>query len=597
MPRPTPRILATAIAAATMVVVGVSANGTAGHADGGGPYRVPEAQAYRVVYRLPIPVEATGFQTGTVPYDVDDSAGVTGYFDRVAYYLELNGANGDLQWVYVSADAFTATARHLGVPTLSSGAFFQRELTDMTVASNVAGIVTGDHLTGGNLEFWPHNYSPGNGAGIPGASTEVYDFGDTPADPAAGYGSMQVHNYEARQTLFAYNRWGAGGASDLGIGNSSPEHTDWTFRANAGDFLTRTLYVLVREAAEPPVRLDGPPPRAVFQRDANGVAAVPVTGRCARDVTRIEARAVPMPGDPGRPTPWRVVDAAPRGGRFSGRLVLGGGWFRIEVRGLDGDRAVSTASVARIGVGEVFVTAGQSNSANHGWPPLAPDDDRVSALGPSGWRHAGDPQPIATGSGGTPWPPFGDALASALDVPVGLVSVGWGGTSVEQWLPGGTLYPRLAEALSALGPNGARAVLWHQGESDAALGTSRDDYAARLTTIIEASRRDAGHEIPWGIARVGFGPGFAPERIAEVVAGQDLVIARVAGAFAGPTTDDLVGEEWRHDGIHFNERGLREHGHRWAACVLAGLTFPPPPPALTRGTLLLVPLAFAGAEP
>ena len=53
----------------------------------------------------------------------------------------------------------------------------------------------------------------------------------------------------------------------------------------------------------------------------------------------------------------------------------------------------------------------------------------------------------------------------------------------------------LEGALDALGPDGARAVLWHQGETDNILNTSTADYRARLETIIARSRIDAARWI------------------------------------------------------------------------------------------------------
>lgn len=52
--------------------------------------------------------------------------------------------------------------------------------------------------------------------------------------------------------------------------------------------------------------------------------------------------------------------------------------------------------------------------------------------------------------------------------------------------------------------------------------------------------------------------------------------AGVDRVFAGPLTDDLIGTDWRHDGIHFNDAGLKEHGRRWAAAILAAFDFPSP---------------------
>jgi signal transduction histidine kinase len=40
---------------------------------------------------------------------------------------------------------------------------------------------------------------------VPGASDDVHDTGDNPVDPVGGYGSMQVHNHAATQTVFSMN--------------------------------------------------------------------------------------------------------------------------------------------------------------------------------------------------------------------------------------------------------------------------------------------------------------------------------------------------------------------------------------------------------
>jgi sialate O-acetylesterase len=115
----------------------------------------------------------------------------------------------------------------------------------MNIVSNVKGVRTGSGLGGGNVEFWPNNYGPANGAKVPNASSEVYDFGDDPAEPADGYGSMQIHNHDAKQTIFAFNHWTAGDKADVGIGNQATGNSDWTFAANAGSFPVRRLRVLV----------------------------------------------------------------------------------------------------------------------------------------------------------------------------------------------------------------------------------------------------------------------------------------------------------------------------------------------------------------
>ena len=87
---------------------------------------------------------------------------------------------------------------------------------------------------------------PANSAKVPNPSAQAYDFGDESADPVNGYGSMQVHNHDAKQTLFAVNHWIEGSRADIGIGNQPKGSPDWTFAANAGSYQAKRLRVLVR---------------------------------------------------------------------------------------------------------------------------------------------------------------------------------------------------------------------------------------------------------------------------------------------------------------------------------------------------------------
>ncbi len=202
---------------------------------------VPEVKNYRLVYDLDLTKLGS-----TVQYDVDHHAEIQGRFDRIAYCLELQDATGDTHGVYVSMNAFTDDPGKIGLPVFGSGAHFQQNVTNLNVFSNVKDVVTGTGLTGGNIEFWPNNYGPGNSANVPNASGEVFDFGDQPTDPENGYGSMQVHNHDARQTLFAINNWSGGAQADIGIGNQPQGNPDWTFAKNAGSYRAMRLRVLVR---------------------------------------------------------------------------------------------------------------------------------------------------------------------------------------------------------------------------------------------------------------------------------------------------------------------------------------------------------------
>jgi len=204
---------------------------------------VPESSAYRLIYSLDIPSTA-GYLTNAPAY-ATDNVWIDEVPTRVAYYLELQGSDGDLKYAWVSMSAFTNREDKLGVPTLASEAVFQRTVTNLNIVCNVDGVLTGTGINTGNLEFWPSNYDATNILGLAGASDTAYDFGDRPT--AGTYGCMQIHNYGAGQTLLAFNNWGssAGATPDLGIGSNALGSPDWTFMGNAGNYTIKTLQVLV----------------------------------------------------------------------------------------------------------------------------------------------------------------------------------------------------------------------------------------------------------------------------------------------------------------------------------------------------------------
>ena len=119
-------------------------------------------------------------------------------------------------------------------------------ISNLEVKSNVAGISNGNNIATGNIEFWPTNYGDDNYYGIPNASSDIFDFGDSGGySSAKGHGSMQVHNYGASQTLWAFNHFNSG-TPCIGIGNDpAGGHTDWTFNYNAGTYTHRRMHVFV----------------------------------------------------------------------------------------------------------------------------------------------------------------------------------------------------------------------------------------------------------------------------------------------------------------------------------------------------------------
>jgi pimeloyl-ACP methyl ester carboxylesterase len=342
--------------------------------------------------------------------------------------------------------------------------------------------------------------------------------------------------------------------------------------------------------------LSSPLDRQVFQRSSRDSGTIVFEGEIEGEPGDVVEGRIDSPGigDGWRP----LVTLAPGARRFRATLTVpAGGWYQVTARLLRGTNELVSTRIAQVGVGEVFVIAGQSNSANHGEERQTVKSGRVSAFTGSAWQVANDPQPGASGDGGSFVPPFGEALAIRFGVPIGIIAVGAGGTSVREWLPRGARFPNpptvlanvsrletgeweskgtLFEALSsrtrAVGVRGFRAVLWHQGESDANQADptrtlAGDLYTRYLGDLIGRSREAVGWAAPWFVAQVSY---HVPEdpRSPEIRSAQ-AALWKLGVAMEGPDTDTLVGilRDTGGKGIHFSGPGLREHGYQWAVKV------------------------------
>ena len=337
-------------------------------------------------------------------------------------------------------------------------------------------------------------------------------------------------------------------------------------------------FVVAHSVNAATLTLSAPKPRQIIQRDDYNQADVKVSGDWVGTALRLEARAVVMPGatNNGISTDWVTIVDGPTNGVFSGIIsnLTAGGWYRIEVRAVDdATNMLLSAAVERVGVGDVFVTAGQSNAGCFGAPQQTPTDDRVSTLNlfNKGWQFAKDAQPENSGGigqGGSPWPILGSRLIASNQVPIGFVCLAVGGSALSSWLPGTASFQRVTNVLQSFGPNGVRAVLWHQGETDAAILTTAATYAQMLSNVIVQSRSAAGWSVPWGIAEVGYNAGNSLAGQEAVMAGQRQCIYTMPNCFRGPRTDDFHLEGKLSDAVHFNGVGLAEHAQMWADALL-----------------------------
>lgn len=241
---------------------------------------------------------------------------------------------------------------------------------------------------------------------------------------------------------------------------------------------------------------------------------------------------------------------------------------------------------------DVYLLAGQSNMDGRGKTaeldaalkePLK--DVPIWYRQPLG--DSGGLQPLAPGfsiapghKGGLPGPTFGIELSFARTLlakqpkqRIAFIKGSRGGTTIEQWGPGqpgkpdtqGECYrlyvDTVAKAIAALKADGhtptIRALLWHQGESNAK--DSTEAYQAKLEKFIARIREDVGNP-------------DLPVLVGEVIDnGQRDTIRAAQKAIPGVvkntifvTVDGLTSSD---KGTHFDTKSVLELGQRFAAAL------------------------------
>jgi hypothetical protein len=220
--------------------------------------------------------------------------------------------------------------------------------------------------------------------------------------------------------------------------------------------------------------------------------------------------------------------------------------------------ANQAAQSPRLMVALVF---GQSNAANFG-ESRRTANWRVYNLY-RGWLYrARDPLRGANGEGGSVWTRLGDRLiAEKLYDTVIFVPAAVGATAIEEWTPDGPLHPLILKAIEDARKRRLKIthLLWHQGESDAVLRTSKIEYKKRFYAML-ASIRAHGVDAPVFVATATRCGQYGVN--VEIQEAQRELIDPSLGIFPGPNTD-LLDEQYRYDTCHFSNEGLDAHAALW----------------------------------
>jgi len=222
----------------------------------------------------------------------------------------------------------------------------------------------------------------------------------------------------------------------------------------------------------------------------------------------------------------------------------------------------------------VLLVLGQSNAANYGKELFYANCNKAYNFYQGNLLPLKDPLKGANGDGGSVWSRLASLLLeNNFTEEIIIAPAAIGGSSIEQWIPGGDLNYLINETVNSLQNNNLEIthVLWHQGESN---HTAKNPNISAVQNAINYKNnfmllvnhlRDLNVTSPIFIAQT--------TRCGSQSIDIDLQTAQFELAydslniFNGPNTD-ILGNEYRYDNCHFNSAGLDKHASMWLDTLL-----------------------------
>lgn len=334
----------------------------------------------------------------------------------------------------------------------------------------------------------------------------------------------------------------------------------------------------------------------ILQRDARGLGRMELRGRWI-------ARALPeMPApksgavevrlvreETGAPVTaaldWFAAETAADGTwKAIVSDIPGGGLYRLETRfnpkgNKLGEWSLRGDTRHFLGVGDVWIIAGQSNASGYGRGACndAPEPGLHALRHTGAWSLAAHPLADATAgvfpalrenynTGHSPFLHFARLLRAELGVPIGLIPAALGGSPLSEWEPGGALFENM-KAMAARAGGRVKGIAWYQGESDAEPGRA-GDYLDRFLRAARAWRGALG-DASLPILTVQLGrylsrrPGNEDREWSQVREAQRQASLRDRNITVVPALDLAL-----DDAIHLSSSANMTLAARLAACAL-----------------------------
>ncbi|TDE12060.1 T9SS type A sorting domain-containing protein [Dyadobacter psychrotolerans] len=341
-----------------------------------------------------------------------------------------------------------------------------------------------------------------------------------------------------------------------------------------------TLFILNPAVSQPHAQLiiTSPLNNQVQQRNNLGVASISITAYSYFPYSKVEAQLLPEEGNKHPKVEWVFDQQQIQQGFLNTTIQAKTGWYKLKLRGYAANGITDTAIVSRVGVGEVFLVAGNSNAMgipglgsknasgnvvafnatnkmlNQEIITVAPDEPMQL---PKFTPVISDNLIFPSGEASWYWGELGDLLFKKMNTPVLFLNAAWAAANSENYRdaasgkdaynlyvgknwPNRQPYTNLINTIRYFNSwLGARAVLWSHGENDGQLGFTEDNYFNNIKTLIENSRRDSGYDLPWFIARNSVS--YTSDRPYQPVinAQNQLSILKNLNTFPGPNLDTI----------------------------------------------------------
>ncbi len=310
----------------------------------------------------------------------------------------------------------------------------------------------------------------------------------------------------------------------------------------------------------------------IFQRNGNDQYDFALTGSYVGNCTAIEASF--------NGAIYTTIDAAPAGGIFSGNLLnqpIGQGNLTVRCA----NNTVLSDTVANIGIGDVYVVAGQSNAEGRAINQQTYTDvAQNTAVFPTVFSQdnvwfLGDDDTDPTQAAGSVWPIVGGYIVEYTDIPVAFITVSTGATALvnpPEWQKGGATcngalncYAQMTTQVTNSGVNAVKAILWFQGESDAFVhNVTQIEYRnafEQFVTDVQADIVGSPQIVSGAIGQwIDHNPFVTPIRLAIM----DAWDSNNAVLFGPQAYDIEISNDGTTDNVHFiNDDEVQTLAFRW----------------------------------